>query len=49
MESRRAGLNHAVLMLHMRKLGVPAGQRFDVMADLQIMECAALAVWNEAA
>lgn len=49
MASYRAGLNHAVLPLHLSKLGVPRKQRFAVMEDVQTMECAALAVWAEAA
>ena len=48
MEPRRCGLNHATLPLHMAKVGVPKKRRFEVMADVQIMERAALNAWNEA-
>jgi hypothetical protein len=48
MESRRCGLKHEVLPLHMRKIGVPKKRRLAVMDDVQVMEQAALAVWCEA-
>ncbi|QJE03041.1 DUF1799 domain-containing protein [Massilia forsythiae] len=51
MESHRSGLNHAVLFMHMDKVGVSRKRkrRFEVMADVQVMERAALDVWHEAA
>jgi hypothetical protein len=48
MQSYRCGLNHSVLQLHMDKAGVPRKRRFDVMADVQTMERAALNVWSNA-
>jgi hypothetical protein len=48
MESRRCGLNHLVLPLHMKKVGVPRKRRLEVMADVQTMERSALQVWNKA-
>jgi hypothetical protein len=45
MQSFRCGLNHAVLPLHMDKVGVPRKRRFAVMDDVQVMERSALEVW----
>lgn len=47
MESRRAGLNHAVFPMHLAKCGVTKKQRFAVMDDVQTMEHSALATWAE--
>jgi len=47
MQSFRCGLNHAVLPLHMSKVGVPRQQRMKVMADVQVMERSALEHWAE--
>jgi hypothetical protein len=48
MQSYRCGLNHAVLLLHMDKVGVPRKRRFEIMADVQVMERSALEVWGKA-
>lgn len=47
MESRRAGLNHAVFPLHLDKCRISKKDRFAVMDDVQTMEHAALAVWAQ--
>lgn len=49
MESHRCGLKHEVLPLHMDKIGVRRKRRFEVMADVQVMERSALDVWSKAA
>lgn len=49
MEPQRCGLNHAVLQLHMDKYCVPRKRRFEIMADVQVMEHSALEVWGKAA
>ena len=49
MESQRCGLKHEVLPLHMDKVGVPRKRRFEIMADVQVMEHSALETWGKAA
>lgn len=49
MEPQRCGLKHEVLLLHMDKCRVPRKRRFEIMADVQVMEHAALEVWGKAA